>query len=90
MEDRQRTTKLLLVADESGNVLSATWPGVESEGAPTQVGVRLSEGQVAHEVDVPDELYESARPDLSGYRVRVDEGKPALIRSPKNETGYEA
>jgi hypothetical protein len=85
MEDRKRTTKLLLVTDGSGNILSATWPGVWSEGGPTEVGVRLAEGQVAHEVDVPDELYQSARPDLSGYRVRVEEGGPTLIRSAEYE-----
>jgi hypothetical protein len=89
MEDRERTTKLLLVTDESGKILSASWPGVQSEGAPTQVGVRLSEGQVANEVDVPDELYQAARPDLSGYRVRIDEGGPTLTRNPQGEDAYE-
>jgi len=88
MEDRERTTKLLLVTDESGNILSASWPGVQSEGAPTQGGVRLAEGQVAHEVDVPDELYQAARPDLSGYRVRIDEGGPTLTRNPRGGSHY--
>jgi hypothetical protein len=81
VEDRERKTKMLVVADESGTILTALWPGVESEGAPTSVGLRLSADQAAHEVDVPEEVYEAARPDLSGYRIRADEGGPALIRS---------
>ncbi|WP_369254417.1 hypothetical protein [Streptomyces sp. R35] len=83
MERVLRTSKLLVVADESGNIVSAAWPGVQSEGAPPQTGVVLSEGRVAHEVDLPDELYEAARPDLSGYRLRIDAGGSAAIeRSP--------
>jgi hypothetical protein len=80
VEDRERTTKMLVVADAYGNILTAMWPGVETEGAPTAVGVRLSAGQVAHEVDVPEEVYQLARPDLSSYRVEVRGGSPELIR----------
>ena len=72
MEDRQVTDKLVVVADESGNVLSAAWPGGDSEGAPTESGLRLSDDQTAHEVDVPDELYELAQPDLSRFRLQTD------------------
>jgi hypothetical protein len=77
-------------ADEAVSVLSAMWPGVESEGAPTEMGMRLSADQVAHEVDMPDELYQSARPDLSGYRVRVYEHGSALVPAPKNDDASEA
>lgn len=90
MEDRKRSDKLLVVTDEAGNVMSATWPGVQSEGAPTETGVRLSAGQSSHEVDVPDELYQLARPDLSGFRVQVDERGAALIRRPNDKGAYEA
>ena len=80
MEDRERTTKLLVVTDKAGNIVSAAWPGVESGDGPTATGVRLSDDQVAHEVDVPEELYQSDQPDLSGFRVEVGEGGPALTK----------
>ncbi|WP_369153321.1 hypothetical protein [Streptomyces sp. R17] len=79
MQQVPRSSKLLLVVDASGDLVTAAWPGVESEGAPSQTGVLLAEGQIAHEVDVPDELYQAARPDLSKYRVRVDDGGYAFL-----------
>lgn len=74
-----RTTKLLVVTDESGKILSALWPGVASEGAPTETGISLEEGQSAHEVDVPPELYGSSRPDLGRYRMRVETDGRAVL-----------
>lgn len=83
MEDRTRSSRLLVVTDETGKILSALWPGVQSEGAPTETGISLSAGRTAHEVDIPDELYASARPDIAEYRIRVDDrGETSLEKAP--------
>lgn len=82
-----RTNRLVVVADQSGNIRSAMWPGIHSEGAPTQTGIAVPADQVVHEVDVPQELYEAARPDLGDYILQTEEGRPAALvrRSPKKE-----
>jgi hypothetical protein len=80
MNDLQRTSKLLVVADQSGNILSALWPGVQSEGAPSETGISLPDDQVAHEVEVPEELYRAARPELAGYYLRIDERGAARLQ----------
>lgn len=88
MTEMVRKNKLIVVADESGNIRMAMWPGTQTEGAPSQMGIGLSNGQVAHEVDVPDELYQSARPDLSGYSLRIAKGVPAvLVRRSTSKSG---
>jgi hypothetical protein len=85
MEDTRRTTKLIVVADESGNILSALWPGVQSEGAPTETGISLSTGRVAHEVEVPEELYQLARPNLADYYLRLEERElPVIMKRSDN------
>jgi len=75
----QKTNKLIVVADENGKIRTALWPGVHSEGAPTETGIGLSSGQVAHEVAVPDELYQLARPNLQDYVVQESKGGPAKL-----------
>lgn len=79
MNEYVRTAKLLVVTDESGSIVSALWPGVSSEGAPTETGVSLEEGQSAHEVDVPPELFESTRPDIGRYRLQLETGGQAVL-----------
>ena len=81
MEELKRTNKLLVVADESGNIVSGLWPGIQSEGAPSETGISLSGNQVAHEMDVPDELYQAARPNLNDYYLQSGErGAAALVK----------
>jgi hypothetical protein len=80
MEIVERTSKLLVVVDKSGEIVAALWPGLQSADAPPQTGVALSEGQVAHEVDLPSEFYQEALPDIAAYRLDVDEyGNAALV-----------
>jgi hypothetical protein len=88
MKEVTRANKLVVVADESGNIRSAMWPGIQSEGAPTYAGIGVPADQVAHEVDVPKELYEAARPDLSDYILETTKGRPAALvrRSGKKES----
>ena len=53
MEELMRKNKMLVVADEAGNILSALWPGIQTEGAPSYTGFNLSADQVAYEVEIP-------------------------------------
>jgi hypothetical protein len=59
MEALMRKNKMLVVADESGNILAALWPGIQTEGAPSYTGFNLSADQVAYEVEIPAEFHES-------------------------------
>lgn len=79
MKNVKRTTKMVVVTDASGEIVTATWPGEYTEGAPSETGVSLHEDDVVYEVDVPQELYESARPDLSRYTLSLYEGRPTLV-----------
>lgn len=81
MEDLKRSAQLLVVTDGSGKIISAAWPGVESEGAPTEAGFALPADHVAHELEVPDDLIDAAKPDLSGFRIRTGERGPSLTRA---------
>ncbi|MEU4704270.1 hypothetical protein [Nonomuraea dietziae] len=81
MKQKQRTSKMLVVADESGRIISAAFPGVQSDGAPTETGLILAGVQVAHEVEVPEELKGDDRPDLSIYRLRLDGDHATLERT---------
>jgi hypothetical protein len=77
-----RENKMLVVADESGTILAALWPGIQTEGAPSYTGFNLSADQVAYEVEIPAELHESAPPDLTHYYLQKSMGGPALLRKP--------
>lgn len=79
MKHVTRTTKLIVLADGSGQIRSAMWPGVQTEGAPTYVGMNIPAGHQVHEVDVPKELYEAARPSLSDYVLENSKGGPATL-----------
>lgn len=85
MEDRKLEGKLLVVTDSSGSISSAMWPGVRSEGAPTELMLRVGPDKVVHELDIPDELYEAARPDLSSYRVKVRDRGATLVRIDRDD-----
>jgi hypothetical protein len=87
MNELTRSTKLVVIVDQSGSIRSAMWPGIHTEGAPTQTGIDVPAGQVAHEVEVPRELYEAARPDLSNYILQIANGRaPTLVRrAPQKE-----
>lgn len=67
MKEMARGKKLTIVTDQSGNIRNAMWPGIQSDGAPTHTGMSVPDGQQAHEVDLPKELYEAARPNLGDY-----------------------
>ncbi|GGS93009.1 hypothetical protein [Streptomyces violaceus] len=75
-----QSSKLVVVVNESGEIVAATWPGVRTEGAPLQTGMLLSEGQAAHEVELPEELYRTPQADLSGYRLRIDDQGRAAVK----------
>jgi hypothetical protein len=81
MEEFMRKNKMLVVADESGNILAALWPGMQTEGAPSYTGFNLSADQVAYEVEIPGEFYEPAPPDLTHYYLQMM-GGPTLRRKP--------
>jgi hypothetical protein len=71
MKDVSLSKKLIVVADESGRIVSAMWPGIRSDGAPTETGFMVPDNYTSHEVAVPQELYDAARPDLSSYALRA-------------------
>lgn len=75
MKQVARTSKLIVVTNEVGDIRVGMWPGQQSEGAPSGVGLLLEDDQVAHEVDVPDELYRLAHPDLGSYYLRLEAGR---------------
>lgn len=82
MEELMRRDKMLVVADEAGNVLAALWPGIQTEGAPSYTGFNLSADQVAYEVEIPAEFHQAAPPDLTQYYLQTVMGGPALLRKP--------
>ena len=43
-------------------------------------GMAVPDGHESHEVDMPKELYEAARPDLSEYVLHTKKGSPALVK----------
>lgn len=74
-----QSSKLVVVVNESGEIVAATWPGVRTEGAPLQTGILLLEGQAAHEVELPEELYRTPQLALSDYRLRIDDQGRAAV-----------
>jgi hypothetical protein len=77
--------KLLVVVDNSGEIVAASWPTPDTPGAPTAWGVSLSDGEQAHEVEVPAEEYGSLGLDLSTFSVYVeDEEAGVATLVPKN------
>lgn len=80
MEYRQRTDKLLVVADESGNIMAAMWPGADSENGPPETGMGIAEGKSAYELVVPEELHELVQTDLGKLRLKTDTPEATLIR----------
>lgn len=82
MEELMRKNRMLVVADESGNILAALWPGIQTVGAPSYTGFNLSADQVGYEVEIPAEFHEAAPPDLTHYYLQTMMGGPALRRKP--------
>ena len=80
MEHRQRTDKLLVVADESGNIVAAMWPGADSETDPPRREWASQTANQSYEVVVPDELHELAQTDLGKLRLKTDTPEATLIR----------
>lgn len=76
-------TRLLVVADEDGNIQAATLaPSGNPEGdASPQFGFLPGDGQTLHEVELPKEL-RSAEGLLSllEFRVATDNGQVQLAR----------
>lgn len=80
MEIASRSAKLQLVTDRSGRIVAALWPGPQTPGAPTSVGVALAAGETVHEVEIPAEFRDSHTVDLEKFAVQVDaEGRAALV-----------
>jgi hypothetical protein len=71
MKQVSLSRKLVVVADESGKIVSAMWPGIRSSDGPTETGVVVPDNYTSHEVAIPQELFDAARPDLSSYALRA-------------------
>ncbi|MGX2992960.1 hypothetical protein JNUCC64_01490 [Streptomyces sp. JNUCC 64] len=60
------------MTDGKGRITAALWPGPGGPDAPTRVGVVLSDGQEAYEVDLPAALDGPEEVDFSQFTVRTD------------------
>ena len=83
MSKIKRGRNLLVRADASGDIVSVFWPYEQQEAGPSRTGIALSDGELVHEVAVPDELNsaEVTADFFSNYSLRVDErGKAVLAR----------
>jgi hypothetical protein len=71
--------KMIVVVDQAGNIRKAVWDSERTAGAPTQAGIVLKDGELWHEVDVPEELYRKDRPALSEYYLQTTINAPATL-----------
>ena len=81
MEELMRKNKMLVVADEAGNILAALWPGYKLRVPPRIQVLTYRQIKLLMRWKYRPRFHESAPPDLTHYYLQMM-GGPTLRRKP--------